>query len=337
MTDSAPSASSARSPAAARVVVVTGATGFVGSHVADLLCREGFRVRCTVRPTSDLRWLEGLPVELQEIDLVSPDSLERALAGATDVVHAAGLTRARDESDYFAVNAEGTDRVAEAALRSEVRRFVLVSSLAARGPDGSVGPVSPYGASKREAERRLAAVADRSGGRLAVRVLRPGGVYGPRDSDLLPLFRCAALGFVPAPTGTGRLQPVHARDVARAVLGALTGPDAGPGPFALGGPDVHDWGYVADALGAAVGRPVRALRLPRALFLAAGAASELAAAALRRAPELDRRRARDLTQLSWTCDLETAARGLGWRPAVDLRAGLAETAQWYREVGWLRG
>jgi nucleoside-diphosphate-sugar epimerase len=321
---------------ATRHVLLTGATGFVGSHVAELLSLEGLRVRCTARPTSDLRWLSGLPVEIRETDLSSRASVDSALEGVTDVVHAAGLTRARRDAEYFRVNAEATQLVAEAAVAAGVGRFVLVSSLAARGPDGAPGPVSAYGASKREAEERLASVAERSAGSLATRVLRPGGVYGPRDRDLLPLFRVAALGFLPAPPGTGRLQPVHARDAAAAVQRALLGDGEDPGPIAIGGPTVHDWAEMAAALGAAIGRPVRLVRVPRQLFLAAGALAELAAEALRRAPDLDRRRARDLTRLSWTCDLGPAERGLGWTPSVTLRDGLAETATWYREAGWLR-
>ncbi len=319
-----------------RHVLLTGATGFVGSHVAELLVREGFRVRCTVRASSDLRWLDGLPVETRPTDLASRTSVEAALEGVTDVVHAAGLTRARRDAEYFRVNAEATESVAQAAVAAGVERFVLVSSLAARGPDGAAGPVSPYGASKREAEQRLAAVAADAGGGLATRVLRPGGVYGPRDRDLLPLFRLAAVGLVPAPPGPGRLQPVHARDVAAAVLRGLLASGASPGPVAIGGPEVHDWSEVADALGEAVGRPVRLVRVPRLLFLAAGSLAEIAAELLRRAPELDRRRADDLTRLDWTCDLGPAERAIGWMPSVDLRRGLAETANWYREVGWLR-
>jgi nucleoside-diphosphate-sugar epimerase len=124
--------------------------------------------------------------------------------------------------------------------------------------------------------------------------------------------------------------------VALAVLRALLATGAPEGPVAIGGPEVHDWNEVAEALGEAVGRHVRLVRVPRLLFLTAGSLAEVAAELLRRAPEMDRRRARDLTRLSWTCDLGPAERAIGWMPSVELRRGLAETAHWYREVGWLR-
>jgi nucleoside-diphosphate-sugar epimerase len=107
------------------------------------------------------------------------------------------------------------------------------------------------------------------------------------------------------------------------------------GPFHLGGPEVHTWEEIAEALGAAIGRKVRPVRVPAALFLAAGSLSELAAFIRRRAPDLDRRRARDLTRLDWTCELGPVERELGWRPQVSLRQGMAEAADWYREAGWL--
>jgi nucleoside-diphosphate-sugar epimerase len=319
------------------LVFLTGATGFVGSHIAETLSRSGFRVRCAIRTTSDTRWLRGLPVETVEtraIDLVSPASIDEALQGVTHIVHAAGITRALKEAEYLSVNADVTQVLAEAAVRACVERFVLISSLAARGPDGSRGPASAYGASKLESEKRLQAVVE-SGGSLQPRVLRPGGVYGPRDRELLPLFQVARSGFVPVPRGVGRLQPVYASDVATAVLQALDVDWRDDGPFHLGGPEVHTWEEIAEALGAAIGRGVRPVRVPAALFLAAGSLSELAAFIRRRAPDLDRRRARDLTRLDWTCELGPVKRELGWRPEVSLRQGLAEAADWYREVGWL--
>src|SRR5215212_4362250 len=118
-------------------VLVTGATGFVGSHVAQVLLEAGYEVRCCARATSDLRWISGLDTERVPLDVRGkPEDISRAVENVDIVVHAAGITRARRPEDYYLVNAEGTRRIATAALRAGVRRFVLISSLAARGPDG---------------------------------------------------------------------------------------------------------------------------------------------------------------------------------------------------------
>ena len=167
-------------------VFVTGATGFVGSHITQRFVESGFRVRCGQRNTSSGRWLENLEVEPWTFELGDPKGFQAALDDVDVVVHAAGVTSARTEAVFRAVNTDGTVELAKAARCAGVRRFVYISSLAARGPDRALQPgrdlpISPYGVSKLEAESGLRAlVAD-----LEVIVLRPVTVYGPRDSDLL--------------------------------------------------------------------------------------------------------------------------------------------------------
>lgn len=314
-------------------LLLTGATGFVGSHVAEELRGAGAAVRCTVRSSSDLRWIRDLGVETVPADLREPAALRDALAGVRTVVHVAGVTRAPGPGLYRRVNVEGTERLARASAEAGVERFVFVSSLAARGPDGADGPVSAYGRSKRAAEERLL---DRDAPRPSEPViLRPGGVYGPRDTDLLPLFRMARKGWLPVPTGARRLQPVHAGDVAAAVRAAAGGTDPGPGPWPLVERESHPWEVVASALADALERPVRTFPVPSAVLVAAGAVSEAAGRLTGTTPRLDRRRARDLARHGWTADPGPSEEALGWRPRVALPEGLRRTAAWYRERGWL--
>lgn len=312
--------------------LVTGATGFVGSHVTEALLEAGHEPVCTVRASSDLRWISGLAVPTVPGDLRRPEELDAALEGVRTVVHAAGVTSASRPELYREVNVLGTQRLAERAAERGVERFVFVSSLAARGPDASGGPASLYGHTKREAEERLRTIADRSD--LEVVVLRPAGVYGPRDTDVYLLFRLAARGWMPEPPEGGPLQPAYARDVARAVVRACAAP-AGFGPHPVAEPRAYGWSEVQALLEEAVGRRVRRIPVPGPVLEMAGMAAEAMGRLAGEAPEFDRRRARDLSRHAWTCDPRPTEQALGWEARTPLAEGMKETVAWYRRQGWL--
>jgi len=312
-------------------VLVTGATGFVGSHLAEAFAGAGYEVRIGARASSDPRRISDLDAERVPLDLRGRlEDFSRAVENVDVVVHAAGITRARRTEDYHSANAEGTGRLAAVALGAGVRRLVLISSLAARGPDGHDHPESAYGWSKLAAEGRLLAL----GGQIEVVVLRPAAVYGPRDTDLLPLFQMARAGWLPVPSGAPPLQPVYAEDVAQAALAAAREP-AGFGPFPVAESRRYAWPDVVSGLERVLGRPVRAVRLPAAAFVLAGRAAEWVARPLSAIPVFDERRAHDLAINAWTCDVSGTEEALGWRAEVSLSEGLERTARWYRQAGWL--
>jgi nucleoside-diphosphate-sugar epimerase len=315
-------------------VLLTGATGFVGSHIAGAFVEAGYEVLCGVRASSDMRWISDLPIERVSLDLKGgAEGLPRAVENADLVVHAAGITRARRVEDYHSVNAEGTRRLAVAAFEAGVRRFVLISSLAARGPDDPTKvdhPESAYGRSKLEAEAYLRSL----GGRMEAVVLRPAAVYGPRDTDLLPLFKMANRGWLPLPSGANLLQPVYATDVARAALAAVREP-LGFGPFPVAENRLYTWKEVIAGLEKALGRTVRTVRLPAAAFTLAGRSAEWAARPFSAVPVFDERRGRDLAVHTWTCDISATEKALGWRAEVALSEGLERSARWYGQAGWL--
>lgn len=207
---------------------------------------------------------------------------------------------------------------------------MLVSSLAARGPDQTETELSPYGRSKRAAEEVAAGFEDV----FDVTALRVTGVYGPRDTDLLPLFRMAHRGVVLLPSRRIRVQPVFATDVADLVARCVSR-SIGFGPWPVAEPRSYTWSELAGYLGTALGRHVRGLHAPAAVFLGAAGVSEAVARVRRHAAVLDRRRALDLARHSYTCDVSPTERASGWRARVGLADGLACTAGWYRDRGWL--
>lgn len=322
--------------------LVTGATGFVGSHLVDRLVAEGVQVVCLVRTTSDPAWIAGTGAEIRRANWDDETVLADAMGGADVVVHAAGLTRGRTAGEYMAANAGVTARLVAAATRAGVGRFVYISSLAAVGPNPTeipmtesdlARPVDHYGRSKLAGE----AVVLAAGGPMAVTIVRPPAVYGPRDRNFLPLFRTARRwGVVPAIGGRDKLVSfVYAADLAEGIYRAGVAPAAAGQTYFIGS-GTHSMGDVAAAMAQALGRPLRIVRVPKPLALLAGEFGQLAWALTGRSRILSRRKIRDLLQPRWTCTWEKARRDLAYQPAFDLPAGMKQTADWYIREGWLK-
>jgi nucleoside-diphosphate-sugar epimerase len=312
------------------LILVTGATGFLGSHIAEVLVQHGFTVRCTVRSSSSTKWLEHLSIEKVNVNFSDEISLQKVCDGVDVVVHNAGITRAKNDAEFFEVNTHTTERLAKAAIKAKVSRFIFISSLEARGPDGFSKAISAYGKSKLEAERLLTNLQND----IEIILLRPAGVYGPRDTDLLTLFQLANYGFLTVPATNGRLQPVHGRDVAEAVLASIQN-KAQIGPFEIAEANIYSWQDMASLLETAMNKKLRVVKIPKEVFLGAGYASETVSKLLHQAPKLDRRRAKSLAYYTYTCNTRPFKEAFGWQAMISLQKGLKETAEWYKQNNWL--
>jgi nucleoside-diphosphate-sugar epimerase len=319
-------------------ILVTGASGFIGRHLVERLAElPGVRLRVTLRRPETAPAFEARGIDTVLGDLTDEATVTAAVAGIDRIVHAAGVTRAADPALLQRVNAEATGRLAAAAREAGEARLLLLSSLAARGPDRRAvagdAPVSAYGASKLAGEHAVAAAlpADRT------LILRLGAVYGPGDRDLLPLFVAASRGMLLVPTVRLPIQPLYVGDLAE-LLASLVARSSWPGagPWPVVGPDRATWAEAADSLARAVGRP-GALRvpLPPAILRVAAALQEFRAERSGEAPRLDRRRVADLVQHAYTADPEALTEATGWLAPTALEDGLARTAAGYRSEGWL--
>lgn len=303
------------------LVAVTGATGFVGQAVLAAAGRRQIDVRALTRREQRMRggveWVDG--------DLSDTDALKRLLDGVSAVIHIAGVVNAPDPGGFEEGNVQGTLRVIEAAHEMGVGRLIHVSSLAAREPQ-----LSLYGASKLRGEKLVRA----SG--LDWTVVRPPAVFGPRDTELLELFRLARRGIVPLPP-PGRLSLIHVADLAELLLALL--PSREDTTHQVFEPDDGEpcgWSHVqlAHAIGAAVGeKPIRPLSLsPRVVGFAARADRLLRGKKAKLTPD----RARYICHPDWTVGEGAQPPRTLWRPRIDTREGLRATASWYRESGWLK-
>lgn len=302
------------------LIAITGATGFVGSAVLDAALAEGHQVRALARreqaPRAGVEWVRG--------DLGDTGALAALVAGADAVVHVAGLTNTPDPAQFEIANVTGTAHVIAAMAEAGLRRLVLVSSLAAREPK-----LSAYGASKARAETLVEA----SG--LDWTIVRPPGVYGPRDVDYLEMFRTAKWGFVPLPPG-GASSIIHADDLAR-LLVTLAASNAAPTRKKIYEPDdgrEGGWSHkeLAAAIGRAMGRRVIAPHLPRPVLEAAAAADRIARGDK---AKLTPDRVGYMCHPNWVARFDRKPPPGLWQPQIAGEEGLKATAEWYRREGWL--
>ena len=294
-------------------LAVTGGTGFVGQRLLKLAVERGHRVRALTRrpqdPQPGIDWIAG--------DIGACGEL---CAGVDAVIHVAGVINARTAAEFNAGNVEGTRVVLDAAKAAGVGRFIHVSSLAAREP-----ALSSYGASKAASEALLPA----SG--LDWAIARPPAVYGPGDRETYELFKLAARGIALVPM-RGRASFIHADDLSAALLALATGAASGVFEPDDGHPEGYEHGEFARLIGAAVGRQPLVLRVPSAGMLV-GAAVDTALSHLRgRLPKLSFDRARYFAHPDWVSRGPVVP---GWAPQIAAPEGLAATARWYREAGWL--
>ena len=324
-------------------VLVTGGHGFVGSHLVDRLLGQGVRVRCLLRPSRSAEVFEGKPVEVARGDLRDREGLADAVRGVSRVYHIAGLIAARGPRHFDSVNREGTRRLAEAVALAapECRRFVYVSSQAAAGPsrDGvpldesaPPQPVTHYGRSKLGGEQVLAPAL----GAVPWTIVRPPAVYGPRDYGILPFFQLAAHGLAADLDGPGRrFNMIHVRDLAEGIQVAGAASTSVGRTYFLTDPKPCSYRDVGAALAAAFGRKLRRLPVPDVIVdLAAVAVDEVAG--LTGKPQIfGRQKAIELKSRYWLCSPARARADLGWSVSLGLEEGMAETAHWYREAGWL--
>jgi nucleoside-diphosphate-sugar epimerase len=326
-------------------VLVTGASGFLGSHIVERLAREGHTVRALVRKTSQRKHLEALPnVELAFGSVEEKDRVREAMHGVDAVVHAAALVKARSADEFRRTNVEGTVNLLEAARTEapKLRRFVLVSSLAVCGPshDGhpvplerEPQPLTSYGRTKLEAEREAVSRA----AEVPVTVLRIAAIYGPRDVEIFKMFQAVNRRILPT---IGRKESsfsvVYVEDAAAACVRAITADVPSGSVYFVDDGKIQRLGPMLETIEDAVGKKaLLRINLPMPVVYGAAVATELFGKLTNRAVMVTREKVSEFRQPHWVCSSEKTRAELGWTPEVPFAEGARRTARWYRENGWL--
>lgn len=323
-------------------ILLTGGTGFVGSHVAEKLCRQGATVYATVRKTSDTAHLQALGVHLLQAELTDAAAVNTAFEKLQNdgvkldaVIHCAALTLAPDYATFEKVNVTATETLTRAAAKYQpnLGRFVFISSLAASGPTdygkeiplSQIAPVTHYGRSKVAAEKIV-----RDSG-LPYTILRPTAVYGPREKDIFTLFKVIKSGLFPL-IGSNKqaLTFVYVSDLADLIIEAATTAPRNAAYFVTDGKT-----YDKAALGKYIKKhlSVRAWQftLPLGLMKILANVSEKISA---KAP-LNREKYKELKAESWNCEMRKTFADFEFAPIYDLEKGVGESVAWYRQKGWL--
>ncbi len=322
-------------------VLVTGGTGFVGSHLIDVLLERGDTVTALVRSPAKAKAgnLEPRGVRLVTGDLHDQPALQQATAGQEVIYHVAGLVAARNPAEFDSANREGSANLLGAAATHGSPRFVLVSSMAAAGPSApgkpltgneTPQPVTHYGRSKLAGEEEVRHSS------LPWTILRPSMVYGPRDTEVLKVFKLARWGVAPVfGSGDQELSAVTGEDLARSLIAAALSERSVGKTYYPCHQEIFTSRAFAQAVGKAVGKEVATPGVPewmgRGILSLTGAAARLA----NQATLLNADKANEFFQPAWTGDPAALTQDTGWEAQHDLTSGVTLTAAWYRAAGWL--
>jgi dihydroflavonol-4-reductase len=318
---------------------ITGGTGFIGSHLADDLVKNGHEVRCLVRKNE--KWLHGLDYQQIKGDLHDLIALKEGMDGVDVIYHLGAIVKAKKKADFTYANVEATENVLRLARKSGIPKLVILSSLASTGPSSNrpvtendpLRPVSMYGESKKEMELMVRKLA---GPEISVTVLKPPAVYGPREEQIYTFFKTAARGLCTI-IGDGKstqISIVHVDDVIRGLLLAAGQQTPGSNTYFISSEETYTWHQIRDITAEALGRKLFTVHISPDMVKKIAGAIEKSASFFGRYPVINREKAGELV-LEWTCSVEKAKKELGFRQSVSLREGIHNTISWYRKHNWI--
>jgi len=321
--------------------LVTGATGFIGSHLVEELLRRGHEVTCLIRKTSHLGELERLDVHLVIGDCRDKPSLEKAVERMNYVFHLAALINAPNWETYYQTNTLGTRNLLDACAERNpsLIKFVFVSSISAAGPsekgmalneNDPSRPISNYGRSKLLAEEAVSEYCDR----VPAVILRPPNVLGPRQKELFESIKLIKRKILPL-VGTGEPQTslCYVGDVVDALILAAWSENARGKIYFLADPRPYAWAEITAAIAETLGIRFFIVKVPFPLQMFAASVSEISARLTRTRPALTREAVAAAKRFYWIYDASKIEKELGFVPQTGLREAIRKTIDWHRKRG----
>lgn len=327
-------------------ILITGATGFVGTHLVKEALSRGYEVYAGVRQSSRTQELEKLGVKVVILDFKDEEAMRKSLMALPVfryIIHNAGLTKAAKANDYFEANTYNTQRFINAVAKAEscATKFLFVSSLAAYGPgkadcreavkcSDTPNPVTYYGKSKLQAEKYLTAQNE-----LPYIILRPTSVYGPGEKDLFQFISLVNKGFeFYMGKQLQQLTFVYVKDLVRVMLDCLESPHANRAYFVSDGATYTNK-QLAQTVKSAIGRKTLTIKFPMPIVRLVAAVSEFVSKATGSMSILNKDKLNELTAVNWQCDISNLQSDISFTPKFLLDAGMRETIEWYRAEKWI--
>jgi len=324
-------------------IVLTGANGFLGSHLVDRLLEQDFDVHCIVRKTSNLRWLNGKKVYIHTCGLTNIEKLKEILQDTTYVFHLAGVVAALKYEDYIYGNVDVTKNLLEAALahKDTIKKIVVTSSLAVGGPTTKDNPIDEedgfnaialYGKAKVEQELLCQKYMDR----LAITIARPSVISGSREVELYEFIKAVNGGLVPL---VGRedkyLGVVNVKDLVEAFYQMAVSDKTAGQAYYLSSEEVISWKALAEIIANKLNKKPIYLKLPHFIIQIAGNMSGLIGKLKGKAPTFDGEKAKEGIQEAWICSVEKAKKDFGFKQTISIKDGVEEAIDWYKANKWL--
>jgi len=325
--------------------LVTGGTGFIGSHLADYLLNKGFEVRCIYRKTSNIRWLKDKSVELVEASLNDITSLIKACEGVDYIFHVAGLVAAKNEKEFLTGNRDATRNLLEAAKIAvpNLKRFLYVSSQTAAGPSASLNgiktesmernPITAYGRSKKAAEDEVLKFKDI----FPITIVRPPAVIGPRDPASYQIFQVAnkgfgtLMGFKPKYANL-----IYSSDLVEGIFDAAMSENSIGKTYFLASEEIYNWNQILAAMKKHLNKNFFIyIKIPHFLIYSIAGLSELFGKFSKKPPVFNFDKGRDFVQEYWTCSVNEAKKDFGYKQKVNLDEAIKKSIEWYKENKWL--
>ena len=326
-----------------QIAVVTGSNGFVGSHLVDLLLEKNFSVRCIVRESSNLKWLEGKDIEIFKCGLFDKAGLAAALKDADYIYHVAGVVKSKTKEGYFTGNVETTRNLLDVALEQSknLKRFIVVSSLTVTGPsldnepvneETECAPLTTYGMSKYEEEKVALGYKDK----LPITICRAPAVYGERDTEIFIYFQNFAKGIT-TKIGFDKkiLSLIHVADLVEGFYKAAMSDKAIGEVYYISSEKFYSWDEINSVTSKVLNKKAIKILVPHFLVYTIAAIAQFFSIFSSKAATLNLEKAKDLVQHAWICDTSKAMKDFGYRQNVSIEEGVKRTCEWYKEMKWI--